>query len=160
MWTRLMKNKKRHATTVILKGIAISKQKRTNIQSYPGTPPASMWLASVTSCDHTSYCHFCRPMTPHSTFPECTPTRMLMSTKVASRTFLKNKHQTGSHIWEKWKKKRRFDLLTRKLKRTQNKCLCLWVCDWCCLREEFSYAGYSQIWQSILPMGKNTWADK
>lgn len=56
--------------------------------SYPGTPPASMWLANVTSCDHTSYCHFRRPMTPHRTFPEWTPTRMLISTPVASRTFL------------------------------------------------------------------------
>lgn len=56
--------------------------------AYPGTPPASMWLASVTSCDHTSYCHFRRPITPHRTFPEWTPTRMLMSTPVASRTFL------------------------------------------------------------------------
>jgi len=58
------------------------------VSSYPGTPPASMWLASVTSCDHTSYCHLRRPITPHRTFPEWTPTRMLMSTPVASRTFL------------------------------------------------------------------------
>lgn len=57
--------------------------------SYPGTPPASMWLARVTSCDQTSYCHFWRPITPQRTFPECTPTRMLMSTPVASLTFLK-----------------------------------------------------------------------
>jgi len=57
--------------------------------SYPGTPPASMWLARVTSCDQTSYCHFWRPITPQRTFPEWTPTRMLMSTPVASLTFLK-----------------------------------------------------------------------
>lgn len=50
-----------------------------------------MWLAKVTSCDHTSYCHFCRPITPQRTFPECTPTRMLISTPVASLTFLKKK---------------------------------------------------------------------
>lgn len=58
---------------------------------YPGTPPASMWLANVTSCDQTSYCHFCRPMTPQRTFPEWTPTRMLISTPVASRTFLSHR---------------------------------------------------------------------
>lgn len=57
--------------------------------SYPGTPPASMWLARVTSCDQTSYCHFWRPITPQRTFPEWTPTRMFMSTPVASLTFLK-----------------------------------------------------------------------
>lgn len=62
---------------------------------YPGTPPASMWLAKVTSWDHTSYCHFCRPITPQRTFPECTPTRMLMSTPVASLTFLKTKKVTS-----------------------------------------------------------------
>lgn len=57
-------------------------------QSYPGSPPASMWLARVTSCDHTSYCHFCSPITPQRTLPECTPTRILISTPVASLTFL------------------------------------------------------------------------
>lgn len=62
--------------------------------THPGTPPASIWLARVTSCDQTSYCHFWSPITPHRTFPECTPTRMLMSTPVASRTFLScNKRQ-------------------------------------------------------------------
>lgn len=56
--------------------------------SHPGTPLASMWLARVTSWDQTSYCHFCSPMTPQSTLPECTPTRMLISTPVAARSFL------------------------------------------------------------------------
>lgn len=56
--------------------------------SYPGSPPDSMWLARVTSCDHTSNCHLRKPMTPQSTFPECTPTLMLISTPVASRTSL------------------------------------------------------------------------
>lgn len=77
---------------------------------YPGTPPASMWLASVTSCDQTSYCHFWSPITPHRTFPEWTPTRILMSTPVASRTFLSysKKHilmMIFDHFWLKtWTK--------------------------------------------------------
>lgn len=65
-------------------------QKRTT--TYPGRPPDSMWLAKVTSCDHTSNCHLRRPITPHSTLPECTPTLMLISTPVASRTCLKKFH--------------------------------------------------------------------
>lgn len=56
--------------------------------AHPGTPADSMRLARDTSCDHTSYCHFLRPMTPHSTFPEWIPTLMLMSTPVASLTCL------------------------------------------------------------------------
>lgn len=56
--------------------------------SHPGRPPDSMWLANVTSWDHTSYCHFCKPITPQSTFPLWTPTRMLISTPVASRSLL------------------------------------------------------------------------
>lgn len=54
----------------------------------PGSPPASITLASVTSFDHTSYCHFLRPSTPHSTRPVCRPTRMFRSTSVASTTDL------------------------------------------------------------------------
>ena len=57
-------------------------------RTHPARPPASMWLARVTSWDQTSYCHFCSPMTPQSTLPECTPTRMLISTPVAARSFL------------------------------------------------------------------------
>lgn len=76
--------------TLMPKRPAKSKQVPPNYfkLTHPGTPPASIWLANVTSCDHTSYCHFWSPITPHRTFPECTPTRMLMSTPVASRTFL------------------------------------------------------------------------
>lgn len=59
-----------------------------SVATYPGRPPDSMWLASVTSCDHTSNCHFLRPITPQSTLPEWTPTLMLMSISVASRTCL------------------------------------------------------------------------
>lgn len=56
--------------------------------SHPGTPADSMRLARDTSWDHTSYCHFLRPITPHRTFPEWIPTLMLMSTPVASLTCL------------------------------------------------------------------------
>ncbi|TNN59924.1 hypothetical protein EYF80_029890 [Liparis tanakae] len=44
--------------------------------------------SSVTSFDQTSYCHFLRPRTPHSTRPVCRPTRMFRSTSVASTTDL------------------------------------------------------------------------
>lgn len=46
---------------------------------YPGMPPDSMWLASVTSYDHTSNCHLRRPSTPHRTEPEWIPMRMSRS---------------------------------------------------------------------------------
>ena len=42
--------------------------------TYPGCPLASMWLARVTSLDHTSNCHLCRPMSPHRTAPVWIPT--------------------------------------------------------------------------------------
>lgn len=58
-------------------------------QTYPGSPPASITLAKVTSFDQTSYCHFRRPRTPQSTLPVCNPTLMLRSTSVASATDLK-----------------------------------------------------------------------
>ena len=59
--------------------------------THPGSPPASITLASVTSFDQTSYCHFLRPRTPHRTRPVCKPTRMLRLTSVASATDLKHK---------------------------------------------------------------------
>lgn len=69
-----------------------------SINTHPGRPPDSMWLARVTSCDHTSNCHLRRPITPHSTLPECTPTRMLISTPVASRTCLEEFHSHAETI--------------------------------------------------------------
>lgn len=57
--------------------------------TYPGTPPDSMCMASVTSSDQTSYCHLMRPITPQSTFPEWIPILMSTMTLVASRTDLK-----------------------------------------------------------------------
>ncbi|KAG7253618.1 hypothetical protein CRUP_027259 [Coryphaenoides rupestris] len=47
---------------------------------HPALPPASMWLASVTSLDHTSNCHFLRPSTPQCTRPLWMPTRMFTLT--------------------------------------------------------------------------------
>lgn len=58
------------------------------VRTDPGSPPASITFASVTSFDQTSYCHFLRPSTPHSTRPVCRPTRMFRSTSVASTTDL------------------------------------------------------------------------
>lgn len=58
------------------------------VSTNPGSPPASITFASVTSFDQTSYCHFLRPRTPHSTRPVCRPTRMFRSTSVASTTDL------------------------------------------------------------------------
>lgn len=57
----------------------------------PGNPPASITLAKVTSLDQTSYCHFLRPSTPHSTRPVWRPTRIFKSTSVASTTDLREK---------------------------------------------------------------------
>lgn len=62
---------------------------------YPAWPPASIWLASVTSLDQTSNCHFRRPSTPQCTRPLCMPTRMFTFTPVTSRTNL--------HMYIKWK---------------------------------------------------------
>jgi len=45
-------------------------------------------LASVTSSDHISYCHFLRPKMPAMTLPEWIPIRMSTSIPVASRTSL------------------------------------------------------------------------
>ena len=56
--------------------------------THPARPPASMWLARVTSLDHTSNCHFRRPRTPQCTRPLWMPTRMITFTPVTSRTSL------------------------------------------------------------------------
>lgn len=68
----------------------------------PGSPPASITLARVTSLDHTSYCHFLRPSTPHSTRPVCKPTRMFRLTSVASATDLQgqNTWRVGVRSWD------------------------------------------------------------
>lgn len=58
----------------------------------PGSPPVSITLARVTSLDQTSYCHFRRPSTPHSTRPVCKPTRMFKLTSVASATDLQEQN--------------------------------------------------------------------
>lgn len=66
------------------KGILFTVKKK-----YPGIPPDSIWLASVTSLLHTSNCHFFNPKTPLSTRPVCSPTRMFNATSVLSQTILK-----------------------------------------------------------------------
>lgn len=60
----------------------------SRFSSYPGSPPASILLARVTSFDQTSYCHLRSPNTPQSTLPECIPTRIFKLTSVASTTAL------------------------------------------------------------------------
>lgn len=62
------------------------------LSSHPALPPASMWLANVTSFDHTSNCHFLSPSTPQCTRPLWMPTRMLTLTPVTSRTNLQRHH--------------------------------------------------------------------
>lgn len=65
--------------------------------THPGRPAASITLASVTSLDHTSYCHLRRPRTPQRTRPVCSPTRMFRSTSVASATDLQQtRHEGGA----------------------------------------------------------------
>lgn len=64
------------------------RQEELYMLTYPGSPPDSMWLAVVTSSDHTSYCHLTNPNTPLWTLPMCTPTLMFRLTPVASRTLL------------------------------------------------------------------------
>ncbi len=70
-----------------------------NAGFYPGIPPASILLATVTSVDHTSYCQRFCPSTPPRTVPECTPTRMSTSVCVFSLTYLKSRWmcQTSSY---------------------------------------------------------------
>lgn len=70
----------------------------------PGSPPASITLASVTSFDQTSYCHFLSPSTPHSTRPVCRPTRMLRLTSVASATDLRDHawNDLGENVMEEY----------------------------------------------------------
>jgi len=68
----------------------IGKHEMISVQIiYPGRPPDSMWLASVTSFDQTSNCHLRSPRTPHKTRPVWIPTRILTFTPVTSRTSLK-----------------------------------------------------------------------
>ena len=43
--------------------------KMCNVSTYPGSPPASILLASVTSLDQTSNCHLRNPRTPQWTRP-------------------------------------------------------------------------------------------
>lgn len=57
--------------------------------NHPGTPPASIMLARVTSLDQTSNCHFLRPSTPQCTRPVWIPTRMFTSVPVTFRINLK-----------------------------------------------------------------------
>lgn len=83
---------------------------RTN----PGSPPASITLASVTSLDHTSYCHFLSPRTPHSTRPVWRPTRMFRFTSVASATDLQVHEESHDNI--------------------KTLILCVCVCDCVCIR--------------------------
>lgn len=59
-----------------------------HVWSYPGIPPASILLATVTSVDQTSYCQRFCPSTPPRTVPLCTPTLMSTSVWVFSRTYL------------------------------------------------------------------------
>ena len=58
--------------------------------AYPGIPPDSILLASVTSFDQASNCHFFCPRTPANTAPVWMPTRMSkLLTPVWCRTLLK-----------------------------------------------------------------------
>lgn len=66
--------------------------------THPGTPPDSMWLASVTSSLHTSNCHFLRPSTPHNTFPVCMPIRMSTLNPAASLTNLFTRNTQNIYI--------------------------------------------------------------
>lgn len=57
---------------------------RMALLTYPGTPPDSIWLAIITSLDHTSKCHFLFPSTPHITDPLWIPILMFKSTYESS----------------------------------------------------------------------------
>lgn len=65
--------------------------------SYPAFPPASIWLASVTSLDQTSNCHLRSPRTPQWTRPLWIPTLMFTLTPVTSLTSLQS-HTYGQAI--------------------------------------------------------------
>lgn len=65
---------------------------------YPGIPPASILFATVTSVDHTSYCHRFWPSTPPRTVPLWTPTRMSTSVSVFSRTYLQMVDKTFNPV--------------------------------------------------------------
>lgn len=72
-----------------------------HVETDPGSPPASIMFARVTSLDQTSYCHFLNPRTPHSTRPVCNPTRMFRSTSVASATDLQMNTHTHTYTFRK-----------------------------------------------------------
>lgn len=63
--------------------------------TYPGMPPASSMLATSTSQDHTSNCHFWRPRTPQSTEPEWMPMRMSTLCFSSLRTYLRVSKENG-----------------------------------------------------------------
>lgn len=94
MWIRL-------GTRAIQKSEA-ARRKRSSVsqaaggagRSHPAFPPASIWLASVTSLDQTSNCHLRRPSTPQCTRPLWMPTRMFTLTPVTSLTSLQMRIHT------------------------------------------------------------------
>ena len=63
--------------------------RKNAIFTNPGTPEDSIWFASVTSSDQTSYCHLRSPKVPDITEPVWMPIRISTSTPVASRIKLK-----------------------------------------------------------------------
>lgn len=67
--------------------------------TYPALPPASIWLANVTSLDQTSNCHFLSPSTPQCTLPLWIPTRMFTFTPVTSRTNLWETTKQSKYLW-------------------------------------------------------------
>ena len=70
------------------------------VETYPAWPPASIWLANVTSLDQTSNCHFLRPSTPQCTLPLWIPTRMFTFTPVTSRTSLQDHRILNYQEWK------------------------------------------------------------
>ena len=72
--------------------MSLLQKPRLKSQTYPGNPPDSIILASVTSLLQTSYCHFFSPRTPHNTRPVCIPTLIFRLTSVDSHTDLMMKN--------------------------------------------------------------------
>lgn len=79
IWTRLQNWKKRRL---------YDEKKVMHRKTYPGMPPDSMWLAIMTSFDHTSKCHFLLPRTPHITDPLWIPIRISKSTWEVAKQIL------------------------------------------------------------------------
>lgn len=82
-------------------------------EPYPGMPPLSMLLASVTSLLHTSNCHLRRPRTPQCTRPVWIPTLMFTFTPITLRTslwreqpFLYPLSSTNSKLWNSYMRAR------------------------------------------------------